>query len=88
MEIARITVVPAEIALIDRLHIVADGAVVAVGMPSLCQRRWHLEHFGDFDTGVALVEQPQRLVVQVGVQIPLQGKEFDDPVAAPGRPVV
>ena len=85
---ARVAVEPAHVALVDRLDVVADRAVVAVGVPRLLQRGRHLEGLGDLDPGVALVELAQRLVVQIGVQIPLQRKEFDDPLLAPGRPVV
>ena len=85
---AGVAVEPAHVALVDGLDVVADRAVVAVGVPRLLQRGRHLEVLGDLDAGEALVEQSQRLVVQIGVQIPLQGQEFDDPVAAPGRPVV
>ncbi len=57
-------------------------------MPGLLQCRRHLEHFSDLHTGVTLVEQPQRLVMQVRVEVSLQRQEFDDAFTAPGRPVV
>ena len=85
---ARVAVEPTHVALVDRLHVVAHRPVVPVGVPGPLQRGRHLEHLGDFDAGVALVEQAQRLVVQVGVQIPLQRKEFDDALPPPRRPVV
>ena len=59
-----------------------------MGVPRLVQRRRHLQRLGDLGAGVPLVEHPQRLVVQVGVQIALQRKEFDDALAPPGRPVM
>ena len=84
----RVAVEPAHVALIDRLDVVAHRPVVAVGVPRFLERRRHREVLGDLDTGEALVELPQRLVVKVGVQIPLQRQEFDDPVLAPGGPVM
>ncbi len=83
-----VTVEPAHVALIDRLHVMADRTVVTVGVPCLLERGRHPELLGDLGTGVALIEQPQRLVVQVGVQIALGGQELDDAFAAPCRPVV
>ena len=73
-QVGRVAVEPAEVALVDRLHVVADRAVVAVGVPRRVERRRHLDHLGDLDAGVALVHQPQRLVVQVGVQVALLGQ--------------
>ena len=84
----RVAVEPAHVALVHGLDIVADRAVVAVRVPGPLQRRRHRERLGDLDAGVALVELTQRLVVQVGVQIPLQRKEFHDLFLAPRRPVM
>ena len=83
-----VAVEPAHVALIDRLHVMADRTVVTVGVPRLLERGRHPELLGDLGTGVALIEQPQRLVVQVRVQIALGGQELDDAFAAPRRPVV
>ena len=44
---AGVAVEPAHVALVDRLDVVADRPVVAVGVPGLLQRRWHLKHLGD-----------------------------------------
>jgi hypothetical protein len=84
----RVAVVPAEVALIDGLDVVAGRAVVAVGMPGLVQPRGQLDHLGDLTAHIALVEQPQGLVVQVGVQVPLAGQELDDGLGTPGGPVM
>src|SRR5262249_49018901 len=69
---ARVAVEPAHVTLVYRLDVVADRAVVAMGVPCFFQRGRHLKVFGDLDAGEALVELTQRLVVQVGIQIPLQ----------------
>src|SRR6202000_1305318 len=82
------SVEPAHVALVDRLDVVTDRAVVPVGWPRLFQCRWHLEHFGDLNTGVTLVQQPQCLVVQVGIQVTLHRQKLDDALTSPGWAVV
>ena len=59
-----------------------------MGVPLGLERRRHLEHLGDLGAGEALVEHPQRLVVQVEVHVALHGQELDGALAAPGGPVV
>ena len=88
MEVGWIAIVPADIALIDGLHVVAQGAVVAVGVPLLIQAGWQLEHFGNLDPGVPLVEQAQRLVIHILVEIALVGEILDHIFLPPTRPVV
>ena len=83
-----VAVVPAEVALVDGLDVAAGRAVVAVGVPGPLQPWRQLDQLGDLAAHIALVEQPQRLVVQVGVQVPLPGQELDDGLATPGWPVV
>ena len=68
----RVAVEPAHVALVDRLDVVADRAVVAVGAPRVGQGRRQLDHLGDLGARVALVEQAQGLVVQVGVEVALR----------------
>ena len=85
---AGVAVEPAHVALVYGLDVVVDRTVIPVGMPCPLQRGRHGEVLGDLDPGVALVELAQGLVVQVGVQIPLQRKVFHDPVAPPGGPMV
>ena len=87
-QVRRVAVVPAEVALVDRLHVVADRSVVAVRVPLLGQRRRHLEHLGDLRSHVAEVHQTQRLVVEVGVHVALHRQELDRTLTSPGRPVV
>ena len=87
-QVGRVGVVPAHVALVDRLHVVADRPVVAVGVPGRLERGRQLQHLRDLRAHVALVHQPQRLVVDVGVHVALHGQELDRPLTAPGGPVV
>jgi hypothetical protein len=57
-------------------------------VPAALQAGGQLQPFGDLSADVALVEQPQRLVVDIAVQVALLGEEVDDPVRAPARPVM
>ena len=87
-QVGGVGVVPAHVALVDGLHVVADRPVVAVGVPGRFERGRHLQHLGDLGADVALVHESQRLVVQVGVHVALHGQELDRPLTAPGGPVV
>ena len=87
-QVRGIAVVPAHVALVDRLDVVADGPVIAAGVPRVLQRRRHLDRLRDLGAGQALVEHPQRLVVEVCVQVALLAQEPGQPLAPPGRPVV
>src|ERR1700761_9835391 len=58
----RVSVEPAHVALVDRLDVVTDRAVVPVSVPRLVQCQWHLEHYIDLNTGATSVQQPQCLV--------------------------
>ena len=66
-----VAVEPAHVALVDCFDVVADGAVVAAGMPALGQGVWELEVFCDFDACEAVVDHAEGLVVKVGVEITL-----------------
>jgi hypothetical protein len=70
-QVGRVAVIPAQVALVDGLDVVADRPVVAVRVPGRLQRRRDLDHLGDLAADVSLVQQPQRLVVQERVQVPL-----------------
>ncbi len=84
-QMRRVAVVPAEIALIDGLDVVADRAVVTAGVPGRVEHRWHREVLGDLAAEVALVESTQRLIVQVGVQVALLGQIDEDLLGSPPR---
>src|SRR6266516_2888975 len=81
-----VAVEPAHVALVDGLDVVADRAVVAAGMPGLLQRGRQLQQLGDLAARVALVEQPQGLVVQLGVQVALLRQQRHDRVVSPRGP--
>src|SRR5690606_11249811 len=87
-QVGGVAVEPAEVALVDRLDVVADRAVVAVGVPGPLQGGRQLHGLGDLGAGHAAVQHAQGLVVQIGVQVALLRQEGDDALAAPGRPVV
>ena len=72
IEIGRIGVVPAEISLIDRLGVVAERAVIAARRPFAAARLGgRCERLGDLGRPSALVQQPQRLVVDELVEVAL-----------------
>jgi hypothetical protein len=73
-----VAVEPAHVVLVDRFDIVADRAVVAAGVPGSLEAGREFHHLGDLDAGVALVKQPQRLVVEIRVQVALLGQERSD----------
>ncbi len=59
-----------------------------MGVPGALQRRGQLHPLGDLRRGEPLVDHAQRLVVEVGVQVALLGKEGEGLLPAPDRPVV
>ena len=69
-------------------HVVVQRAVVAAVEPLAAQLLGQLDHLGRLERGVALVRQPQRLVVDVLVGVALGLDERDDLVVAPHRPGV
>lgn len=83
-----VTVVPAEVALVDRLDVMAERPVVAAIGPLRLQRRWQLELLRDLGADKALVHAPQGLVVHVAVRIALLCEELRDALSTPNRPVV
>ena len=87
-QVGGIAVEPAEVALVDRLEVVVERAVVAAAVPLALEARRQLQPLGDLGGDVALVEQPQRLVVDVAVEVALLGEEVDDPVGPPAGPVM
>ncbi|MNJ38149.1 hypothetical protein D3C77_329900 [compost metagenome] len=88
MQVGRVAVVPAQVALVNRLGVVVDRTVIAAVMPLLAGAVRQLQLLGDFGHGQALVGQVQRLVVDVLEHIALVGNEFDDALLAPHRPMV
>ena len=71
-----------------RAHVVVHGAVVLAVVPLAASSSRQLDHLGGLQRGVALVGQPQRLVVDVLVHVPLVLDEPHDVLVAPHRPGV
>ena len=69
----RVAVEPAELALVDGLDVVTDGSVVAPCVPRVGHGWGQLQRLGYLGPAESLIEQPQRLVVQAGVQVTLRG---------------
>src|SRR5438874_13625909 len=61
IEIDRIGVVPAEILLVDRFHIVPDMPVVAAAVPGPLEARWQTNGLCDFSRGEPVVHQADGL---------------------------
>jgi hypothetical protein len=57
-------------------------------VPFLREARGQLDPLGDLRAGVSEVDQPQSLVVQVGVHVALLGQVVGDPLGTPTRPGV
>ncbi|MNS93093.1 hypothetical protein D3C72_1272490 [compost metagenome] len=88
VEIGRIAVIPAHVALVHGAGVVAQRAVVATVRPELVEFGRQLDELRDFLPGVALVHQVDRLVVRVLVEVALLLPVIDDLGVAPHRPVV
>ena len=87
-EVRGVAVVPAHVELVDGLDVVADRAVVAVGVPRTLEGRRECHRLGDLAARQARVEHPQRLVVEIGVEVTLELEELDCPGSTPGGPVM
>ena len=83
-----IGVVPAEIFLVDRLHIVPDVAVIAARVPGAFEARRQSDRLGDFGRGQPVIHQADGLVVRELVEIALLADHGVDALIAPHRPVM
>ena len=88
IEIDRIGVVPAEIFLVDRLHIVPDVAVIAARLPGAVEARRQADGLGDLGRGQPVVHQADGLVMRELVEIALLADHGVDPLMAPHRPMM
>ena len=93
VQVGRVGVEPAEIALVHGLHVVVDGAVVAphvvlAGQLGQLGEGLGVELLGDLGGGQAVVGQPHGLVVQPPVQVALLDEEGPHVVGTEARPVV
>src|SRR5207244_2468515 len=83
-----VRVVPADVALIDRLRVVAQGSVVAADVPGGGEAPGQGETLGDLDRLVAVVHQPHGLIVQKLVEVALLAEKVQHTRGAPHRPVM
>jgi hypothetical protein len=83
-----IGIVPAEIFLVDCLHVVPDVAVIAACVPGAFETRRKFYRFRDFGRGQAVVHQADSLVVREFVEIALLADHGVDALSPPHRPVV
>src|SRR5258708_33623810 len=86
IEIDRVGVVPAEIFLIDRLHIMPDMAVVTAAVPRALEARRQFYRFCDLSSRRSVIHQTDGLVMRAPIDIaPLAGRVVDA-LGAPPRP--
>ena len=71
IEIGGHGIIPAEIILINRLRVMAVGAVITLVEPLVGNRRRRFQVFSDFRLRHPLIHHPDRLVVQIAVVIAL-----------------
>ena len=88
IEIGWVGIVPAECTLIDRLHVVADVAVVAARVPSTLKALGQPDRLGNFRCRHAVIDHAQRLVVGELIEIALLFQMRLHPRIAPDRPMV
>ncbi len=88
VQVGGVAVEPAEVVLVDRLGVVIHGSVVAAVREGPRKALGQLDLLGHLEHGVAVVRQAQRLVVDVLVDVALLLQILDDPLSAPGGPVV
>src|SRR5260370_23961376 len=69
IEVRRIGVVPAEIALVYRLHAMAQVAVVTARVPLARDAPRQLQLLGDLRGGEPVADQPHGLVVHIFVEV-------------------
>ena len=88
IEIDRVGVVPAEILLVDRLHIMPDVAVVAARVPGGVEARRQFYRFRDLGGRQPVVHQPDGLVMREFIEIALLADHGVDALFSPDRPMV
>ena len=88
MKVARVAVVPAEVSLIHRFHVVNQAAVVANRVALLVVLRGRAQQLCDLGGHVPMVGEAKRLVVHPPVQIALPTEKLAHVFGAPARPMV
>ena len=88
VEVGGIRVVPADVALVHRLRVVAQRSIVAAHVPRRGEALRQGEPLGDLGGLVPVVHEPYGLVVQVLVEVALLAEELQHARVAPHRPVM
>jgi hypothetical protein len=88
VEVGRVGVEPAEIALIDGFDVVADRAVVVTVEELAADRVGQAEFLGDLQRRHPVVGHPHRLVMEIAVDVTLTTEPRLDVGGPPSRPVV
>jgi hypothetical protein len=88
IEIGGIGVVPAEILLVDRFHIMPDMAVVTACVPGAFKACRQADGLGDLGGRQPVVHQADGLVVREFIEVALLADHGVDARFAPDRPVV
>ena len=88
IQVRRIAVVPAEVGLVHRLRVVADGAVVVAIREHRAQRGRQLQRLGDLLGSETGVREAQRLVVEEAVGVALLFQVGEHARVAGDGPVV
>ena len=88
MEVRRVRIVPAQVPLIDGLGVVIHRAVIAPVVPLPVEAPGKLHHLGDLEHRVAVVHEPERLVMDVLVEVALLPQVIEDLRLSPRWPLV
>ena len=88
IEIGGIGIIPAEIFLIDRLHVMPDMTVIATRMPGTFEARRQLDYFCNLGGREPMVHQADGLIMREFIEIALLADHRIDALNAPDRPMV
>ena len=88
IEIDGIGVVPAEILLVDRLHVMPDVAVIAAPVPGAVEAFRQADGLGDLGRGQPVIHQADGLVMRELVEVALLADHGVDALMSPHRPVM
>lgn len=67
-----VAVEPAYIALVDGLNVMANGAVVAARVLDILDGQWHSHLLSNLGAIESLIQQTERLVIHVHVEVALR----------------
>ena len=86
--VSRDGVPPAEIALVNRLRIVFESAVISARPEIIARKVGLADLFGNFVHGQPLIGHTQRLVMDITIDIALVAQPLANHLRSPARPVV